>query len=112
MYQVSKSIIIIKIENEIIASPLSLDETILWYRNKRFYECDEPLDVSQLDITKEGLLIPMSQETFNVIKEGKSDKKLNIIDGEFMEFITYEEYCINYINSKEELKEPVIIGRR
>ena len=84
MYQVSKSIIIIKIESDIIASPLSLDETIIWYRNKLGYEMDEPLDVEQIDITK------------NAIINGKST--------------TYEDYCIEYLNSDKELKEPIILG--
>lgn len=70
MYQIYKSIIILKIEGHFVASPLSVSDTILWARNSLCFDIDEFMEVSPVDIYSQGFYYLLdNKETFISFKD-------------------------------------------
>lgn len=123
-----KSITLYNIECDTVATPWSYEDTINWYRKEIGYEPDEPLDVSLIDIEKEGMWVyykpdevteELLRKVFDEIeglKEliiGDYNSKFNNIrmyDGDLNKFISYKDYCIEYLSSDKEMKSPEIIA--
>ena len=125
LYQVYKSILFLKIECDVVVSPLNYTDTIDWYRKQLGYDPDDDLEVNIVNINEDGLYYPIPEDDedyetmeylryidgfIELIRYSTSNKIGNIrfIDGEPCKFITFKQYAD--ILLKDTLKQPEIIA--
>ena len=127
LYQVLKSILILEIECDIIASPWDYEKTLDWYKKEYGYDETDNLNVKYVDIRNEGMWDEISDEDDDfeslsylfyikdfeelIIKDRKNQfDNVRIIDGNLCRYISFENYCDKYLKSGRNMQKPEIIA--
>lgn len=124
-YQIQKSILIVKLNQiDIIASPWNVNETVEWYKK---YIGEDDIKIEFVDIENEGLWNEISEDDeeyeelsqlfyinnfIELIRFNSSDKfnNVRIIDGNICKYISFKEYCEEYLKHGNNMKEPEVIA--
>ena len=77
LYQVYKSILFLKIECDVVVSPLNCTDTIDWYRKQLGYDPDDDLEVNIVNINEDGLYYPIPEDD----EDYETMEYLRYIDG-------------------------------
>lgn len=127
LYQILKSILILKIECDIIASPWDYEKTLQWYKEEYDYDKNDSLCVEYVDIKNEGMWDEISEDDDEfeslsylfyiknfeelIIKNRKDlFDNVRIIDGNLCRYISFENYCDKYLKSGRNMEKPEIIA--
>lgn len=125
LLQLERSVLILKFNDiDVVASPLTLEDTIEWYKKEMG---EENPNVTYVDIEKDGLWLPVDIDdeeydeldflnyidgVIELIRYSTSDRFGNVkyVDGEICRYTSFKDYCNKFIKTDKELKEPEIIA--
>ena len=129
LYEKVKHTLLLKLNDDIVLVPDSytITGTMNWYRKEAELDEDEEIFIDVIDLKNEGLWVPLNEKydsEYNLITQlyntiGFIEIKfepnyellnnISVLNGEVVKFITFEEYCMRYLEDNDLLEQPKIL---